>query len=178
MSGRKVVKRYVTALILAAEEADLLDAVEADIRILAEIMEEPEIRAFCLRTGNSRKTGTAFIRTAFLPYVGEYTRRFVTLLVENGRIAALPFAGEAFDEIIQERKGTVTVLLETPREADPELVKQVKEGMEERLGKTVNMKKAIVPILLGGFRIIRENRMIDRSVRGRLKKMRMLLKQE
>lgn len=176
MSGQLVVKRYVKALILVAEEAGIMDSVKKDIDTVSRILKEREISDFCLRLNTSRKREVEFVKTAFIPYVSEYTGRFIMVMTENGRIAALPLVGTAFEEIMEQRGGYATVLLETAHEPDDKLITLIKNRMAERLRKNIILKTAVESNLLGGFRIIWQNRIIDMSVKGRLKKMRVILK--
>ena len=177
MSGRLIVKRYVKALVLAAEEAGVLDEVTEDMEVISSILSEKEIRGYCLKNHSASAVGK-FVRTAFIPYVGEYTGRWITIMAENGRMAALPFAKDAFDELMEERSGVVSVLLESAHEADGELVKSVTEKMKRRLGKKVVLKTSVNRVLLGGFRLIWQNRIIDKSVRGRINSLKTVLRQE
>ncbi len=176
MSGRLVVKRYAKALILAAEETESLDSVGKDIKRLSNILGEAAIRDFCLRKNTSRKKDLEFVKTAFIPYVGEYTGRTIMLMAENGRIAALPFIRTAFDEIIEDRKGNVRVLVETANKPDKDLVFLIKTRMTKYLGKNVTLETTVRSGLLGGFRITWANRIIDMSVKGRIRKMKAFLK--
>lgn len=175
MSGRLVVKRYVKALVSAAEESGSLDSVSADIAVISAILGEKEIRDFCFKSISSDSAGK-FVQTAFTPYVGEYTGRWLSIMAENGRLAALPFAGDAFKELMEQRSGSVSVVLETAHNPGDQLVKSIMEKMEKRLGKKVFLDTKVNKALLGGFRIIWQNRILDRSVKGRINNLKMALK--
>jgi len=177
MSGRLVVKRYVHALYDAASEASVLDEVKGDIAVLEKILSgAPEIRSYCLSPHDNRLNEKEFVGTAFTPYVHDYTGRMLQALCENGRLAAIPFIPAAFSEL-QEKKGdTMTALLETASEMPPETIEEIITGLEKQSGKRVRLEKRVLPGLVAGFRITRQNRILDLSVSGRIKKLRMLLK--
>lgn len=175
MSGRLVVKRYVKALVMAAEESASLDSVSADIEAIAAILREKEIKDFCLKSISSDAAGK-FVQTAFIPYVGEYTGRWLTVMAENGRLAALPFAEDAFRELMEQRNGIVSVVLETANEPGDQLVSSILGKIEKHLGKKVVLDARINKALLGGFRLIWQNRILDRSVKGRINNLKMALK--
>ncbi len=178
MSGRLVVKRYVNALVSAAGDAGILDSIERDMDILSEILAEKEIRDFCLKTTDSIKSEKEFVKTAFLPYVSDYTGRFIMLMIENRRIAALPFVKDAFDEIMEIRKGLTSVLLETAKEPDPDIVSFVEENMNRRVDGRIVLRTSVNPSLLGGMRISWRNRILDMSLRRKFNMVRNIFKQE
>jgi F-type H+-transporting ATPase subunit delta len=173
-----VVKRYVTALILAGEESGALERIEADIKTLETILFEKEIRDYCFKENLSAGQENAFVSTAFIPYVGELTGRFLTVMAENRRMAAIPFAAAAFRELMEQRRGGVHLTLETAHDPDSETVEIIRERMSGRLGSDVEIVPKKNPSLLGGFRLQWGNRIIDMSVKGQLDKLRVFLKQE
>ena len=177
MSGRLVVKRYARALLEVAEEADGLDAVQEDMQVIDSLMKEaPAIRRFCLEPHAQRTVEFEFVKTALLPYVEKYTARMILALTAHGRLAAIPFIPSAFAALLEQRGDTITVLLETAHKPGEEILNLVTLRTAEKTGKNINLQVHIVPQLLGGFRIIWQNKILDMSVRGRLRKARALFK--
>ncbi len=177
MSGRLVVKRYVRALFETAEENQALDEVREDISVLTKLLKEvPEIRAYCLEPHTNRMQEHEFVRISFIPYVGDLTGRMLTALCTNGRLAAVPFIPAAFAEIVEQRGDTVSVELESPVKLSEGVLKMITAGMERRTGKKIRLHEHLFPELLGGFRVIWQNRILDMSVLGRIKRLRMVLK--
>ncbi len=179
MSGRLVVKRYVHALFDAADEASVLDEVKGDIAVLAIILSEaPQIRDYCLSPHNNRIHEKEFVKIAFVPYIHEFTGRMLLILCENGRLAGIPFIPAAFSELLEIKGDTITAVLESAAELSPETIDEIISRLEKHSGKKIRMEARILPKLIGGFRITRQNKILDLSVSGRIKKLRMLLKQE
>ncbi len=178
MSGRLVVKRYVHALFDAAAEASVLDEVKADIAILSKIFSEaPQIRDYCLSLHNSRSDEKTFVETAFVPYIHDFTGRMILTLCENGRLAGIPFIPAAFTELLELKGDTIIAVLESAAELPSETMSEIISRLEIQSGKKVRLEARILPKLIGGFRITRQNRILDLSISGRIKKLRMLLKQ-
>ncbi len=178
MSGRLVVKRYVHALFDAADEASVLDEVKGDIAVLAIILSEaPQIRDYCLSPHNNRIHEKEFVKIAFVPYIHEFTGRMLLILCENGRLAGIPFIPAAFSELLEIKGDTITAVLESAAELSPETIDEIISRLEKHSGKKIRMEARILPKLIGGFRITRQNKILDLSVSGRIKKLRMLLKQ-
>ncbi len=175
MNGELVVKRYAKALFETARKHDKLDLISKDIKTLSEILSEEEIRSFCLKEGTDQRVKQEFADTAFVPYISDFTGRLVALMVKNGRMEALPFLESAFREIESESKNFVPVTLETAESGSDLLYKLVEEKMSRRLGKNIILSTVLKPGIIGGFRIVWQNRIIDMSDRGKIKKLKALL---
>ena len=177
MSGRLVVKRYVRALFDAAVEASVLEEVKGDIARLDSILTEaPQIRGYCLSPHNNRINEIDFVNTAFVPYLHDFTGRMLLTLCENGRLAGIPFIPAAFRELLELKGDTMTAVLESASEISPETTREIVSKLEKQSGKKVHLETRVLANLIGGFRITRQNRILDLSVSGRIKKLRMLLK--
>ena len=165
MSGRLVVKKYAWALFEVAEETGSLAEIKKDIEVIDRIMETPEIRRFCLEPHSNRAVEFEFVKTALIPYVEKYTSRLILTIVENGRLAAVPFIPAAVRELLEQKGDTVTALLEIAHEPDEDVLNLVKSKIAARTGKKVHLQIKIVPGLLGGFRS--EERRVGKECRSR-----------
>jgi len=177
MSGRKVVMRYTRALYELAEEKGMLDAIETDFFNMKEILNKvPKVRSYCLRSHHDHIMEMKFVNKAFIPYVSDLTGRMLKAAVRNGRLAAFPYLPQAFKELQDKKAGITEIVIESTREVDENLLKTIETRMEKIIGGTIRICNAIVPKLLGGIRILWNNRMIDLSIAGRLRKMKRLIK--
>lgn len=177
MSGRNTAIRYATALYEVAAEKASLDAVTNDMLFLDNLMgEAPEIKRYCQKMHKINSQVLMFAETAFLPYVSKYTGSMIDTAVSNGRLAALPLIPAAFRKIDDRHSGTARVTLETAHEPADGLIDLIKERMQQKTEKTIKIKHAVNPDLLGGFKVFYEGRLIDNSAAGRLIRMKRLLK--
>ncbi|MBU1087927.1 MAG: ATP synthase F1 subunit delta [Candidatus Omnitrophica bacterium] len=176
MSGRTVAIRYATALYQAAAEKKMTEVIVTDLTKLNEIMTAAPIREYCLKARANQVLEMLFINTAFIPYLSQTTGEMLKTAVRNGRLAALPYLFEALNIIINAESGIVEVMLESAGEIEKTVQKTIETKMAKRLGKKIKLNNIIVPKLLGGIRILWDNRLIDLSAIGRLKIMRTLLK--
>ncbi|MFH1063108.1 MAG: ATP synthase F1 subunit delta [Candidatus Omnitrophota bacterium] len=176
MSGRTVAIRYATALYQVALEKKMTETIVADLTKLNEIMSAAQIREYCLKAHVNQVLEMMFIDTAFIPYVSQTTGEMLKIAARNGRLAALPYLFSALQNIINAESGIVEVMLESAGETEKTVQKTIEIKMAKRLGKKVKLNNIVVPKLLGGIRILWDNRLIDLSAIGRLKIMRTLLK--
>ena len=177
MSGRLIVKRYVKALYEIAKAEGEIESIEHDMAALDKILNEaPSIRQYCFKRHSGLGEEIDFVKTAFIPYVGKYTERLLVTAVENRRLAAIPLMPSALKLLMEEKGDKAEVLVESAVKLEPGVMEQIKIKMAERTGKKIVFNTKILPEILGGFRIIWQNRIIDMSAIGRLKRVRQLLK--
>jgi len=175
--GTRVAKRYAKALYEAAETAGTLDAVKKDLQNIDSLMENREIRDFCKRPSTSRHAARQFAETALFPNIRtSEAKNLLDIVLKNTRLALLPLLKEAFEEISDAKTGVVSVDAVFASEPDEKLLNQVEKKMRERVGGTIRLRARTDKRLIRGFRILWNSRLIDRSVAGGVRDMRLALK--
>ena len=166
-----LVNRYVTALFETATEQKLLDAVEKDLGQLGQVLDDPQNRALLLdpRLPPDRAR-------AMLHRIGEgmhaLTLRFLDLLIDHRRLEILPEIGRAFRTQLLASRNTVQGVVESARGLSAEDVTQLAAAAGQALGKTVELTVVDKPELIGGVRLLVQNRLFDGSVATALESLR------
>ncbi len=177
MSGRTVIIRYARALYEVAARKQITETIFSDLRRINEILAQTAgVREYCLRPHANQVLEMEFVQTVFIPYISQTTADLLTISVRNRRLDLIPYICEAFKKIMDTESGTLEVVLESACEAEMNVSNSIETKMQRRTGKKIQLKNIVVPQILGGFRILWDNRMIDLSASGRLRKMRILLK--
>lgn len=99
-------------------------------------------------------------------------RNFVMLLLEKGRIAALPDIARAHHALVDEHAGRVRATVTSARPLDPKLEARLKSALEKQSGKTVLLEKREDPSIVGGLVTQLGDLVYDGSVRTQLQQMR------
>ena len=173
MSGRLLVKRYALALYEAAEAENQLEEIEDDILSLVDLMQVKEIKAFCLKDSHSNKSLKLFMELGLLPVMkNQLMKNFLTTVIDNGRQALLPFLHDAFIEVKDIKNGVTSVLIEFAFEPDKKILEHLKEKMTKKLACDVNLHYQVDKDALKGFRVFWNNRLIDRTAKGRMRQLR------
>jgi F-type H+-transporting ATPase subunit delta len=174
----QVARQYARALYAVARETAELPVVENDMTQLDEIFERlPEVAAWC-RGRHRTETGPALVREAFLPFVGILTGRTLTAAAERDRLSVIPWLSEAFRREAEAAGGRTNVRLESAQQPETSLVESIRLYVAERTGRRVSVEVTVLPELVAGFRFSWNDRMVDRSVRGRLGALRARLVSE
>lgn len=175
MNGQNLTKRYARALYEVSEsEGDT--NVAKDVAYISGLMENREIRNFCIKDTFSAKSRREFAEIAIFPGMkSKLSGNFVNTVLKNDRIGIFPFLAEAFREIDDEYKGVTTVFAEFANTPEADIVKQIVKKMESKIVRQIRVEMSIKPELLKGFRVIWNNRLIDNSFVGRLRSLRKVL---
>jgi len=110
--------------------------------------------------------------------LGKTMRNFLLLLVDRGRIGALPAIGREYRALADAQAGRVRVTVGSAKPLDPGVELRLKAVLEKRTGKTVVLEKHEDPGLLGGIVTQVGDLVFDGSVRTQLANLRQQLLSE
>lgn len=94
--------------------------------------------------------------------------RAIELLCERRKMHLLPSIMEEFYELLRARHNRVTAKLVCAEEIDEQEKNTIKERLEKRLNKTVDLNVEIDKSLIGGYVLKIGDQVIDGSLKGRL----------
>ncbi len=106
--------------------------------------------------------------TEFAPHLA----KLVVLTIKNGRENNLPNIMLQYQKLYRNQNGIARVEIESAAELPSENINAIKNYLEQTLGKSIEVEHHIVPDLLGGFRLIIDDRLMDKSVKGELNLLR------
>lgn len=174
----EIAERYATALYQMADEAGQLDAVAEDLRGLRKLMSESaDLRRFVRSPIYGRATQTrAILAVLEAAKVADLTRRFVGVIGENRRLAALPAMIDAFLETLARRRGEVTAKVSSAASLSEAQLGSLTEALRAAVGSKVVVETDVDPGLIGGLVVRVGSRMFDASLRTKLQKMQLAMK--
>jgi F-type H+-transporting ATPase subunit delta len=170
--------RYASALYDLAAEAGSVTAVEADLESLGEALRQSADLAALIR--NPRITrqaaGAAVEAVAGMLKLSPLTVKFLGVLAANGRLSALPLIVTAFASIAAAARGEVTAEVTSAHPLDAGQLSLLADKLKAREGRTVKIRSAVDPDLLGGLVVRIGSRQIDSSIRTRLNSLAQAMK--
>ena len=165
-------RMYARALFEAAQEADRVDAVSADLAAFGQAMEDvPELRAF-LRNPQIEPAGKATVLEQLAADADELVRNFVRLAAEKGRAGELQEFSEELDALVAQAQNRLSVELTTSYELSDAEAKSIVKTIEQASGRKVEATRSVDPSLIGGIVLQIGSHRADGSVRGRLERLR------
>lgn len=172
-------RRYAQALFELADQANALDAAEADLKTLVAVhRQSADLRRLLEAPGygaDDKARGLEAVAAA--AGVNPLTRKFLGLLARNRRASALPAVATAFAQLAAERRGTVNAQVTSAVPlSETQLAAVVAELSRTLGGKTPELETRVDPAILGGLKVRVGSRLYDASLKSRLDSMKVALK--
>ncbi|HUG65254.1 MAG TPA: ATP synthase F1 subunit delta [Gaiellaceae bacterium] len=165
-------RMYARALFQAADDAGRVDAVAADLAVLAHAMEDvPELRAF-LRNPQLEPAEKGTVLEQLMAEGDELVRNFVRLVAEKGRAGELPEISAELDALVAQAQNRLAVELTTAHELSDDEAQSIVQAIEKASGRTVEATRTVDSRLIGGLVLQIGTHRADGSVRGRLERLR------
>jgi F-type H+-transporting ATPase subunit delta len=102
-------------------------------------------------------------------------QNFLRMVIENGRLAALPEIARQFREMKNAQSGSSDAVVHSAFPISPEQLGVVAQALEKRFGRKLNLTVQEDPSLIGGIRVVVGDEVLDTSVRARLEQMKVAL---
>ena len=170
--------RYARALYELADEAGRLDAVAGDLRALARALDESAELAGLARSPVLSRDEQGRAMAALLEAMGadDLVRRGVGLLARKRRLFALRAIAADYLRLLAARRGRTAAEVTSARGLTPGESDRLRASLKRVLGREVAIETRVDPELLGGLVVRIGSRMLDGSVRTRLRRLELALK--
>ena len=103
--------------------------------------------------------------------VHPYLANFVKLLTERRLVSEITGCFREYERLYYETFAIVRVRAESAVELTPAQKQKLEEKLAKHTGSRIEVTYTVVPELIGGMRLILDNRTIDSSVRTRLQEI-------
>ena len=172
-----IARPYAEALMKASAGGDAA-ALAGEVAAIAAVAANPQMRQFAddpkADAGNVLDVLTAVAGAAGAPF-SDAAKNLVRMVIENGRLSALPQIASQFRALVDAGTGTSQATIESAFPIDAGQVAGVKAAMEKRFARKLEMSVVVVPELIGGVRVIVGDEVLDTSIRARLEQMKAAL---
>jgi len=171
--GGEVIEPYATALMATAQNADLVDRLGADVRLLLDLLvSSSELGPFLGNPLVKAVDKKAVLRRLVGQEVHGYTLNFLLILVDRGRILFLEGICQRFLTLVRQLRGIalveVTSVVELSQDQQQAIADQVVAFTRSQKAEVVTR---LDPDLLGGLIIKVGSQVIDGSLRGQLRRI-------
>lgn len=97
------------------------------------------------------------------------------MVVDNGRLAALPEIAAQFNALVKARSGTSDAIVYSAFPMGAAQLADLVATLESRFARKLNARVEVDPELIGGVRVVVGDEVLDASVKSRLDKMKLSL---
>jgi F-type H+-transporting ATPase subunit delta len=174
-----IAARYASALFELAREDRAVKGLAKDVDALhAALAASADLRAMIASPLYSRDAQGAAIRAlAERMGLSALMSNTLGLMAAKRRLFVLPQFLAALRAMIAAHRGEVTAEVTSAQPLSAEQAERLAATLKERFGKTVKIKAAVDPALIGGLVVRVGSKMIDTSIRARLAALQNVMKE-
>ena len=163
-------KRYAQAVFDIARDSGTISQWRSDLADIASVLAESGIAPTLADTRVQLERRLQLVeRTLDLPPLA---LNFAKLLVSKGRAADAGAVAAAFGRMADAHEGVVNAHVTTAVDLAPDQLQAIEQKLSSSMGKTVRATADVDPAILGGMVVRVGDRLVDGSVRTRLKRLR------
>lgn len=161
--------RYARALIKSATALKLEDKVYEEMQVLAQCyLSVPALRFTIDNPMLAKDKKQMLLETACGSDVSDLTKRFVALVLKEGRENTLQFMAASYVTLYRQQKNITRGRLVTAMPVSSDTETRMKQMVEGRIRGTVEFNTEVDPDIIGGFILEYDTYRMDASVRTKL----------
>ena len=168
-----IARPYAEALFKAADSAGA--DLSAQLSVLADLAGNEQLRQFA----DNPKVGAAqvfeVISSAAKQALDPKISNLLSLVIENGRLAALPEIAAQFTALVNAQSGSSDAIVYSAYAIDDVALAEVVVALEKRFARKLMARVEIDTELIGGIRVVVGDEVLDTSVKARLEQMKAAL---
>jgi F-type H+-transporting ATPase subunit delta len=164
-----VADRYAQSLMDLASEKKQVDAVRADMKMVAGLCHENREFALFLNSPVIKTDKKLEVLNAiFQGKVSDLSLAFIQLVTKKHRESVILDIAQAFDELYKKNKNIFSAVVTTASGLDAATKAKVLELVKSQLQGEVELVEKVNPDTIGGFILTMGDRQLDRSVARQL----------
>jgi F-type H+-transporting ATPase subunit delta len=169
MNESRISVRYARALFETALERDTVEETGRDMRFILDVSRIPEFRALISNPVIPLSKKTKIFHAAFSGHLNPLTSAMADLVISKGREPYLAQIARNFLKMSREHLGITEVVLTTAVKPGNEIKENIKKIISARFNTKIDLMEVVKPDIIGGFVLRLEDKLIDASVRAKLK---------
>jgi|YelNatPaOPRAMG01_1025707.scaffolds.fasta_scaffold20658_4 F-type H+-transporting ATPase subunit delta len=169
----RLARRYARALFSLAKSENKVDEYEKELELVTGLLEtEKAIRSVLTLPVLPLKKRKEILEDIAENFnLTEGMKRFLLLVLENGRMDLLRLIKEIFTELKEESLGIMRGVLYVPMEIEEEEVRKVEKAFSDLMNKKVILKVGIDPSLIGGAKVEFKGLVYDGSLKAQFQRL-------
>ena len=105
----------------------------------------------------------------------ESARNFLHVVLENGRLDALPEVAAQFRSLVNSKSGSSDAVVYSAFPIEDAALAELGATLQKRFGRKLNLTVKLDESLIGGVRVVVGDEVLDTSVKARLEQMKAAL---
>ena len=142
---------------------------------LAAIAADPQLRQLADSPKVTAEQVLGIITGVASSALPDAARNFLRVVIENGRLDALPEVAAQFRGIVNSLNGSSDAVVYSAFPIGDAALTDIGGTLEKRFGRRLNLTVQIDESLIGGIRVVVGDEVLDTSVKSRLEQMKAAL---
>ncbi|WP_298340658.1 ATP synthase F1 subunit delta [uncultured Algibacter sp.] len=172
MAGARAAIRYAKALLSLASDQNSAEAVNKDMKLIAETIADNKELSDMLHSPVVSSSDKKAVVLEVFKTSNKLTINLVDTLVDNNRINILGYVASKYNDLFEASKGVQIATVTTAVALSADLKKQVLAKAKELTGKKVEVENIIDESILGGFILRIGDVQYNASVANQLNKLK------
>lgn len=164
--------RYAKAVLSLATETNVAEAVNADMKQIATVVQENIDLSTMLQSPVVRVSEKKAVLTSVFKNTQKSTANLIETLIANKRIALLGEVALKYNQLYDELKDTQIAKVTTAMPLTADLEKKVLQKVKELTGKVAEIQSTIDESILGGFILRVGDLQYDASIANQFNKLK------
>lgn len=173
MLENAVARRYAQAFFTIAQEKQIVDKLEEELKAVVSVIEEnSDLKKVLNHQLISPEEKKAILDQIFSGEVSELTLNLLDVVTEKYRAPYIPAIYEEFVAYANETRNMADAHVKSAFELTEADLETVKSKLAKITGKTIRLKSETDPTLIGGVMVRIGDKVIDGSVAARLARLK------
>ena len=176
MLQTKVAKRYAKSLLDLSKERGEMEAIAADMKLLASVCEQNHDLAVLLSSpiikGDKK---FSILKKVFAGKMSDLSIAFFDIITRKGRESQLEAIAREYLRIHKEYKGIQTAIVTSAIGLDDELRAKVYRIIKESLKSEIELEERVDKSLIGGFVLRVGDKQYDASISNDIRQLKQLM---
>jgi F-type H+-transporting ATPase subunit delta len=171
--------RYATALFELARDQKAVDAVKADLDRFDGLLNESPALTRLVRSPvfSAEQQAKALVAVLDLLQVSELTAKFLQVVTANRRLFAVRAIIKDFRALVAHYKGEVVADVTVAERPDERQLAAIRDALRAVTDQDVQVELKVEPSIIGGLIVKLGSRMVDGSLRTKLKSIKHAMKE-
>ena len=166
MAYDPIAARYAQALFDTAKAEGQVESVLAQMTVIGTLLREhADLRKFLWNPDVDPQDKVGLFERALHGTWPPLVKAFVGMVVRLDRSELLGQMAEALQAEVDRDQGRVRVLVRSAHPLSEAVLKRLRQALEHREHKTIELEARVAPELIGGMQLILGHRLIDGSVK-------------
>ena len=175
---KEISKEYAEAIFMLASEGGREEPVLRELELVQRAFEEnPEYMEFLVSPSVARSERVASLGGVFAARVSEHVLSLLQLMCEKGRIGAFSECFAEYKALFDMRRAVVIANVTSAVELTEEQKGALTQKLEKMSARQVKLSCRVDPTLLGGMIVEMDGKIIDGSLRYRLRDVKEVMSQ-